>query len=143
MFCAAKFAPIPSTRFNGDRSSKKQTREKAAFRNADTHTISKSPKVVSGVHTKPKTLFSDTTELGPKKPQSGYEVWSGYEALVDLSELFTPIHPDTPMPHETPYELTPEDIAWMNWTAPDTHIDSYECVSNSDWDECPAIMPGW
>lgn len=125
------------------RSSKNEPREKTAFPNTDTYNISKTQKIASGVQTKPKTRLSDTTELGLKKPRSVYEAWSGYEALVDLSELFMPIHPDTRMPYETPYDMTINDDQWLDWAVLDTYTGSDECLANPDWGEHAATMPEW
>ena len=119
MFCPSKFAPMPSTRLNGVHSSKKRTREKTAFPNVDTHIISKVPKVTYPVYKKRKMELSDATVPKQKNPWGGYEACSGYEALSDLSELFLPIHPDSPMPYETQYELTLEDGQWLDWATPD------------------------
>lgn len=104
---------MPSTRLNGVHSSKKRTREKTAFPNVDTHIISKVPKVTYPVYKKRKMELSDATVPKQKNP------WGGYEALSDLSELFLPIHPDSPMPYETQYELTLEDGQWLDWATPD------------------------
>lgn len=153
MFCPAKFAPMPSTLFNRPRSSEIRPVQKPAISNAGTHNTLKTPKTAQCVPNKPRThsaLFGQNKTT--YKSLSGYESPSmkhtncAHSDLVDLSELFTPIHALTPMPHQNPICLNQEDIEWLgqvHWIAPNSCANSYELVVDPDWKENPATLPDW